>query len=523
MVVVGLGLGIISTLAMVSLVSTIRWGDPAGVEERASLRRLVASEEREGFAPSTIAAFSLATVRHLEAGLPDAFSSLGAEELRRVTIRSGAGLTSTLGAYVSGDYFATLGTRPAVGRLLSRSDDRPDSTAAVISHTLWREMLGARADVFGQRILVGDLSLDVVGVAPPGFSGRFDPPAPGHDLRPQVWLPLAIRPRDQGPQDASLVVTLRLWPGAPGSLQPAIDALGSRLAPATGEQRQLSAVAQPVGSMMSQADLWEFAGMSALLLAGPLAIFAIACANVANMRLARGSSRLRELTVRAALGADTRQLVQLLTMESTLLTALVLAASWLGTGAALTALSSAIGFEVRLDVRAAAAAAVLATASLVGAGLWPAWLIVRRSGRYGIQHSALDAGVGHPRLRSSLVVIQVSATLVLMTVTGLAAQSLRTIAAAQDQVLEEIVLADFDFAAEGLTPAETSAFTSGVLARMSSEPSIQVVGKSNSSLFSAHTVRFQSAEAASSALRTARLTEVCEACHMRFWTVPQTP
>ena len=510
-VVTGLSLGIIATLAVVSLISTARWGDPAGVENRSSLRALTVREERDGFAPSTIVAFSTDAVRRVEARLPAAFSSLGAQQLRRVTVRTDGRFSSTLGAYVSGGYFETLGTRPAVGRLLTTSDDRHDSAAAVISHAVWQEMFGGRMDVVGKHVTLRDRTFEVVGVAPPGFSGRFDPPTPGHDLRSRIWLPLATAPPDPSFRDSpSLIVTLRLASSSSEPVQPALDAVGALLAEPTPEARLVRPMLRPVGSMMAETDVWEFAGMSAVLLAGPLSILAIACANVANMRLARGASRLRELSVRAALGAGTRQLIRLLAMESCILTALVLMASWLGTRAALTTMSSAIGFEVQPDARAAVAAACLGIASLVAAGLLPAWLIVRRSGLHGLRHSTHAGSAGQSRLRNSLVVVQVAASLVLVTVTGLSAQSLRTVAAKQAPVLSELALADFDFASEGLTPSQASAFTANVVARLANDPSIEAIGMSGSSLFSAGMVRYAPADAAESPPRTAGLTEVTE-------------
>ena len=506
-VVMGLSLGIVATLSVLSMISTIRWGDPAGVVNRAGLRRLVAHEQREGFGEATVVGFPISVLRHLESDLPSSFTSVAGEELRPVTVRTKTEFSSTLGAYVSGDYFVTLGTRPALGRLLSKSDDRRDATAVVISHPLWQELFGGRLDVVGSRIEVSGNVMNIAGVAPPAFSGRFEPPGPGHDTRPRLWMPLATAGSFQ---PGGLIVTLRLsTPGAPDVPAPALDALRSALAVGAGSDiHRRTPVLQPVGASMARGDGWEFAGMSAVLLAGPLAVLAIACANVANMRLARGTSRIRELSVRAALGADTRQLVRLLAMESCILTALVLGVAWLGTRSALVAVSSAIGFEVQLDANAAVAAGILGAGSLVASGLIPAWLVVRRTGLLGLRHTFHAGSLGHSRLRNALVIAQVSASLVLLTVTSLAARSLQAVATSQAPVLSELAVADLNFASEGFTPEEARRFTSNVLARLADEPLAKAVGSSTASLFSATSVRYELADGPETPARTAGLTYV---------------
>lgn len=513
-VVVGLSLGISATLAVVSTINAIRWGDPAGVVNRSELRRLIATTPRDASASrvsETITGFSVNAVRRLETGLPPAFTSLAAEELRPLNVRANGQLLSTLGAFVSGDYFPTLGTHPVVGRLLNRSDDRAEGTAVVISHALWQESFGSRTDIVGTPIEISGFAMAIAGVAPPRFNGRFLPPAPGHGTGPSVWMPLGtasqfVTNRNDVP---SLTVLLRMSePDAEDngasldSLRPAIVVDGD------AASRNLRPMLQPVGGGVVEQDALEFVATSALLLAGPLAVLVIACANVANMRLARGTSRTRELSVRAALGADTRQLIRLLAMEAAILTVMVLGVSWLATKAALVSLSSWLAFQIELDIRVAIAAALLGAATLLLSGIVPAWLVVRRSGLQGLRQTAQAGGRGHTRLRNALVVVQVAGSLVLLAVTVLAARSLQAVAASQAPIFSELVIANLNFASEGLTSRDAEVFTAGLTARLAADPLVSSVGASTSSLFSAEATRYVPIDDADSVERSAGLTRV---------------
>ncbi|HVQ42828.1 MAG TPA: ABC transporter permease, partial [Vicinamibacterales bacterium] len=513
-VVIGLSLGISATLAVVSTINAIRWGDPAGVVNRSELRRLIATAPRDVSAsrvPETITGFSMNAVRRLEAALTPAFTSLAAEELRPVNVRANGELLSTLGAFVSGDYFPTLGTHPVVGRLLNRADDRTEGTAVVISYALWQESFGSRIDIVGTPIDVSGFAMAIAGVAPPAFNGRFLPPAPGHDTGPSVWMPLAttsqfVTNRNDVP---SLTVVVRLSEPDAENNGAALDALRPAIAVDGGAaSRSLTPMLQPVGGPVVRQDAFEFVATSALLLAGPLAVLIIACANVANMRLARGTSRTRELSVRAALGADTRQLIRLLAMEAAILTVMVLGVSWLATRAALVGLSSWLAFQIELDVRVAIAAALLGAATLLLSGIVPAWLVVRRSGVQGLRQTAQAGGRGHTRLRNALVVVQVAGSLVLLAVTVLAARSLQAVAASQPPIFSELVLANLNFASEGLTSAEAEVFTAGLTGRLAANPIVSSVGASASSLFSAEATRYAPIDEADSVEGSAGLTRV---------------
>jgi predicted permease len=513
-VVVGLSLGISATLAVVSTINAIRWGDPAGVVKRSELRRLVATATRDASAsrvPETMTGFSVNAVRRLEAGLPPTYTSLAAEELRPVNVRANGQLLSTLGAFVSGDYFTTLGTRPVVGRLLNRSDDRAEGTAVVISHTLWQESFGSRVDIVGTPIEISGFAMAIAGVAPSAFTGRFLPPAPGHDTGPSVWMPLGTTSRfvTSRKDVPSLTVLLRLRESVAEDNGAAVDSLRPAIAvDGDAASRNLTPMLQPVGGAVVEQDALEFVATSALLLAGPLAVLVIACANVANMRLARGTSRTRELSVRAALGADTRQLIRLLAMEAAILTVMVLGVSWLATKAALVSLSSWLAFQIELDVRVAIAAALLGAATLLLSGIIPAWLVVRRSGVQGLRQTAQAGGRGHTRLRNALVVVQVAGSLVLLAVTVLAARSLQAVAASQPPIFSELVLANLNFSSEGLTTAQAEVFTAALTARLAANPIVSSVGASTSSLFSAEATRYAPIDDADPTEGSAGLTRV---------------
>jgi predicted permease len=394
---------------------------------------------------------------------------------------------------VSGNYFDVLGIAPAAGRLLGTADDHRDAPPAiVISDAFWRYRFGRSADAIGKTLSVNGIAFTIAGIAPRGFRGTGQVAD-----APEVFLPLSARARvvreDEREDDANfwwVLMVGRLRDGVTmAQVQPALDLVLKRTVAAA--KPQLTAKDLPAVELLDGSrGQWETRDS----LRDPLRtmgvvvgiVLLVACANVANLLLARGPARSRELSVRTAIGAPRRRVIRQLFTEGAVLAVLgaalgVVAARWIS-GALLPALTDSPGAPTPgLDWRLVAFVITVACACAVFFALTPAIRSTSATLTAGLRDaSARIAGGRRGRLAGSLVILQLALSMVLVVTAALLARSLRNLDRADLGFDAHNVLTfKVDATLNGYTPERVREVTSRILEALRSSPG--VVGATHSS------------------------------------------
>jgi predicted permease len=338
---------------------------------------------------------------------------------------------------VTGNYFSALGIHPVVGRLFEPGEGEipgADSTI-VLGYTFWQKRYGGRPDIVGQQIRMNGVSARVVGVTPPEFHGTYV----GLDL--EGYLPLSsYRYNDRLFTDRTqreIRVLGRMKPGVSlREAQSSINVLASRIEqqyPATDQGISVRVIPEP-DSRPTPASMFAQHNPEFFLLLLAAVVLALACMNVANLLLVRGTVRQRELAIRAALGSGRSRLIRQALTESLLLAMLgaiggLILGKW-GSDA-FASIDLATDFPTILDfsfdwhVFAYALTAAVATGLLIG--IWPAFRAARTDAGAALHDGARGAsgGPGRQHVRSALVIGQVAGSMVLLIFAGLFMRSLQ--------------------------------------------------------------------------------------------------
>ena len=424
-----------------------------------------------------------------------AFSGIFAWGTNTINLAPGGEVRPARLLYVSGGFFNTLGVPPARGRVLTTADDSPGCGAPglVISHAFWQSEYGGDPNVIGRKLTLADHPLEIIGVTPANFFGMEV--GRSFDLALPICAVPIVRGNDRLLSGIIwwLTVTGRLKPGwsveqatsqmetiSPGLFEAALptnyppasvkDYLGSKL------------ITVPAGSGVSQLREKYEQPLWLLLAIGGLVLL-IACANLANLLLARASAREREIAVRQALGASRGRLIRQLLVESLLLAA---AGAALGAGVAqalgrlLVAFLSTTADPVFLDLtpdwRVLGFAVGLAVFTCLLFGLAPAIRVTRMEP--GVVMKAGGRGLTASRerfnLRRALVVAQVSLSLVLVAGALLFSRSLGKLQTVDTGFRQEgVISARVIFQQLNLPPDRYPAFKDELLDRIRAIPGVE--------------------------------------------------
>ena len=352
---------------------------------------------------------------------------------------------------VSGSYFPTLALRPALGRLFTSDDDRQiGAGGVVVSHAYWQTQLGADSAVLGSSLVVNGRRLTIVGVAPRGFDGTTlgAPPTAYVPLTAASEIGFGGADQYQERRYAWIYLFARLKPGMTvAAAERATDAIYRQVLNDAEGPAQKEMSAQTVAAFKArhltlddgsrgQSTLHVQARMPlVLLLATTAIVLLIACANIANLLLARGAARSTEMAVRLSLGATRGRLASQLLVESLLLAAMggvasLLVTQWtLGALGALLPPQAASAGTLTLDASALRVAALLAAATGLIFGIFPAFHNTRTSLATSIREGAgkHSGSRSASRFRSSLVTTQIALSMTLLIVAGLFVRSLANV------------------------------------------------------------------------------------------------
>jgi len=422
------------------------WVPMSGPEHYAALREgLTSLQDLAGY-----------TVGEIAVGLPDA--------------------RSMRGMFASGNYFDVLGVRPAAGRVFVPGDADTHAAIAVIAHSVWTREFQADPLVIGRSIRVGDQFVQIVGVAPELFGGidRIRPGTRDPDLWLPMWLADSVLPTapadDRRPGRAvAFVGRMRDGSGVP-QIQAEADVVARRLAVDSGGRAEVRRV------WRVRPESWHIGVLVVMPI--PILILVLACVNAANLMLARGSQRKREIAIRLAIGAGRGRIIRQLLVESAALALLATAVAVPLAYAGLQLASSPLNVPIPFDRLVLALTVLTAVATTVAFGLAPAVRVSAHqpSSALGPVGARGDASPHQSRMRRLLVLAQVALSVGLLATAWQFVSTVRLQAVSGGTPGDRLLVARFDLQPLGFAAGEVERFYRELVQAAARLPGADAVG-----------------------------------------------
>ncbi len=434
----------------------------------------------------------------------EVFDGLVAYMQRALTLSEGGQGERVQGLIVSGNYFAALGVRPALGRGFLPEEDKTDGThpVVVISYGLWQRRFGGDPGLVGKTISLNAYPFTVVGIAPTGFDGTVAGAAPDVYVPIMMMAQISTSAFDRanllfGPRSRTLSGWLsllgRLKPGvSPEQAAAAMTTLGGQIAAAhpnpDGSPRVEPKFLMEDGSRGHTNLLRDIRFPLQMLMATVGLVLLIACANVASLLLGRAGTRQKEIAVRLATGAGRMRLIRQLLTESVLLSTLggvaglALAASISGLMVSFTppnnSAFSSLTLDNRLDPRVLGFTLAISVVTGILFGLAPALVASRPDLVSALRDDVTVFGkrLRYLNLRNILVVGQVAVSVIVLVGAGLCVRSLRNLYAIDTGFdSTKVLVTSVDVSLSGYTPQRGLQFYAELLERVQRVPSVEAV------------------------------------------------
>jgi putative ABC transport system permease protein len=466
-----LGLAIGANSAIFSVVDAVLLR-PLPYPHSEQLVRVFGSQPQLGLAPTSPANFlewkeENQVFERIGTYVGQGFNLVGGDKPERV-----------IGARVSADLLQLLGVQPALGRLFTNDEDQEGRAQVVIlSHEFWRNRFGGDTHMLWQTITLNDRPYTIVGVMPPGFA--FPEP------RTQAWVPVGFNSAERKTRDTNFIeVMARLKPGV--SIE---QARANMNAVARSQAERYPKTNTGIGvTLVSLQEhiVGDVRPMLVVLLGAVAFVLLIACANVANLLLARAAARQREMAIRGALGASRSRVVRLLLTESVLL---AVVGGAVGLLLAIWSLDLLVSLKpanlprlAEIGVNRTVFLFTLAVSVATGLvfGVAPALQVSKMDLNEGLKESS-RGGTDSPRrhrMRALLVVSEVALSLVLLVGAGLMIRSFSRLLAVDSGFKADHVLTAFVSLPLSKYPKreEQTAFFDRLLERLRNVPGVSAAG-----------------------------------------------
>lgn len=432
------------------------------------------------------------------------FSGLAAYAQRSLNLTVNGESQRIWGEIVTGNYFDVLKAKPALGRGFLEEEDRTIGThpVVVISNALWRRNFNSDPAIIGKGLSLNNHSYTIIGIMPENFVGAtvISPP--------DLWVPMMMEPLVYpgsrsltSPDDGWLMMLGRLKPDAnPVGAQAAVETIASRLHQARRERNsgpeegggRVVAVAPARGLMVPPEGRAPVFFVVAVLMTVVSLVLLVACANVANMLLARAVNRRKEIAVRLALGAGRWRIVRQMLTESVLLSFAggvvgLLLALW-STNLLLNLLAQSFGEnsiapDVSPDARVFVYTFLLSVLTGIAFGLVPALQTSKPDVVAALKDETLMFAAGRRKFtfRNLLVVTQIAVSLLLLVTAGLFIRSLRNTQHAEPGfALDNALMMSFDLGLSNYNTARGKVFEEQLLERVRALPQVRAASLADS-------------------------------------------